>query len=232
MFGSAWTSPGSLCRRQTHLAEAGGAVSEGFSSTGSPIVPVWVLLFSVEFYGCIYTQWLHGLAASGVLVKVSGSQPGFCAGLCAGVCCSPSAEASWAQHSCLEPAGVACRFLLSELNPGCKPCISLPLTLAAALGRPLRVFAVLELQCKHFLVFCQNNPWGRERCYHKSRVILCCVQGTVQGGKHRWMITVIALLHQGLSQLLPQPLQTFPVTCRSWMWPSLLSYHAWRCYFT
>lgn len=147
---------------------------------------VWVLLFSVGFYGCIFTQWLHGLAVSGVLVEVSGFQPGF--GLCAGVCCSPSAEAAWAQHSCLELAGGACRFLLSELNSGGKPCISLPLTLAAALGRSLREFAVLELQCKHFVVFCQNNPRGRERCYHKSRVILCCGQGTVQGGKHRWMI--------------------------------------------
>lgn len=33
----AWASPGSPCRRQTHLAKAGGAVSEGFTSTGSPI---------------------------------------------------------------------------------------------------------------------------------------------------------------------------------------------------
>lgn len=145
--------------------------------------------------------------------------------------CSTSAEASWAQHSCLELADDACRFLLPVLNPGCKPCISLSLILAAALGRLLRAFAVLELQCKNFLVFCQNDPRGRERGYHKLRVISCCGQGTVCDGKRGWMI-LTALLHQGLSQLLPQPLQAFPVTCRSWTWPSLLNYHAWRCYFT
>lgn len=141
------------------------------------------------------------------------------------------AEASWAQGSCLELADDACRFLLSELNPGCKPSISLPLILAAALGRLLRAFTVLELRCKNFLVFCQSNPRGRERGYHKLRVILCCGQGTVRDGKRGWMI-LTALLHQGLSQRLPQPLQAFPVTFRSWMWPSLLSYHAWRCCFT
>lgn len=97
------------------------------------------------------------MAVPRVLVKVSEFYPGFSSGLCAGECCSTSAEASWAQHSCLELAGDACGFLLSELNPGYKTCISLPLTLAAALGRLLRAFAVLELQCKHFLVFCQNN---------------------------------------------------------------------------
>lgn len=144
--------------------------------------------------------------------------------------CSTSAEAAWAQHSCLRLAEDTCRFLLSGLNPGCKPCISLPLILAAQ-TRPLRAFAVLELHSKNFFVFCQDNPWGRERSYHKLGVILCCGQGNVHDGKAGWMI-LMALLHQGLSQLLPQPLQSFPVPCRSWTWPSLLSYHAWRCYFS
>lgn len=54
-------------------------------------------------------------------------------------------EASWAQCSCLELADDACGFLLSELIPGCKTRISLSLTLAAALGRILRAFAVQTL---------------------------------------------------------------------------------------
>lgn len=35
--GCVWASPGSPYRRKTHLAKSGGAVSEGFTSTGSPI---------------------------------------------------------------------------------------------------------------------------------------------------------------------------------------------------